>query len=101
MGFLKLFSRSGAEVYRMPTGSMTVDRDGNVVTSTISSTYSAGLLRGVAEEILRLFRESRAAQFPISEFNLQFASLQITAREMRGGAIVFLSAKTPFTTSSN
>jgi hypothetical protein len=48
--------------------------------------------------VLRLFRESRAAQFPISEFNLQFASLHITAREMRGGAIIFLSVKTPFTT---
>ena len=93
-------SRSGAEVYRLPTGSMTVDRDGNVVTSTISSTYSAGLLRGIAEEILRLFREARAAQFPISEFNLQFAGLQVTAREMRGGAIIFLSAKTPFTTTN-
>jgi hypothetical protein len=98
MGLLNLFSRSGAEVHRLPTGSMTVDRDGNVVTTTISSVYSAGLLRTIAEEVLHLFRESRAAQFPVSEFNLQFASLQITAREMRGGAIIFLSVKTPFTT---
>jgi hypothetical protein len=100
MGLLNLFSRSGAEVHRLPTGSMTVDREGNVVTTTISSVYSAGLLRAIAEEVLRLFRESRAAQFPVSEFSLQFASVQITAREMRGGAIIFLSAKTPFTTTN-
>jgi hypothetical protein len=89
MGLLNLFSTADAEVHRLPTGSMTVDRHGNVVTTTISSAYP---------EVLLLFRESRAAQFPISEFNLQFASLHITAREMRGGAIIFLSVKTPFTT---
>ena len=98
MGLLNLFSSSTAEVHRLPTGSMTVDRHGNVVTTTISSLYSPLLLGTIAEEVLHLFRESRTAQFPISEFNLQFASLQITARDMRGGAIIFLSVKTPFTT---
>jgi hypothetical protein len=57
-------------------------------------------LHEVAVEVLRLFREARAAQMPLSEFNLHFASLRITAREMRGGAIVFLSPKTESTTSS-
>lgn len=98
MGLLNLFSTADAEVHRLPTGSMTVDRHGNVVTTTISSGYPEELLQTVADEVLLLFRESRAAQFPISEFNLQFASLHITAREMRGGAIIFLSVKTPFTT---
>lgn len=101
MGFLNLFSRTGAEVHRLPTGSMTVDRHGNVVTTTISSVVPAGQLRAIAAEVLRLFSESRGAQFQISEFNLQFAALQITAREMRGGAIIFLSAKTPFTTPTH
>jgi len=101
MGFLNLFSKSGATVQRLPAGSMTVDRHGNVVATTVPSSYPPQLLRSVADEVLRLFREARAAQLPFSELNIHFASLQITAREMRGGAIVFLSPKTPFTTSSS
>ncbi len=79
---------------------MTVDRNGNVVATTVSSAYPATLLREIAVEVLRIFREARTAQMPLFEFNLHFASLRITAREMRGGAIIFLSPKTPFTTSS-
>lgn len=101
MALLKLFSKTRAGVQRLPSGSMTVDRSGNVVASTVSSAYPPALLQAVAEEVLRLFREARKAQMPLSEFNLHFASLRITAREMRGGALVFLSPKTPFTTSSS
>ena len=42
MGLLNLFSTADAEVHRLPTGSMTVDRHGNVVTTTISSGLSGG-----------------------------------------------------------
>ena len=101
MGFLRLFSKSGAAVQRLPSGSMTVDRDGNVVATTVSSAYPLGLLRDIAGEVLSVFHEARAAQMPLSEFNLHFATLRITAREMRGGAIVFLSPKIPFKSSSS
>jgi hypothetical protein len=101
MGFLKLFSKAGPAVRRLPSGSMTVDRDGNVVATTVSSVYPPALLREIAGEVLSVFREAHAAQMPLSEFNLHFASLRITAREMRGGAIVFLSPQTPFKVSSS
>jgi len=101
MGFLKLFAKSRPAVQRLPSGSMTVDRRGQVVATTVSSSYPPQLLREIAKEVLRLFEEARAAQAPVGEFDLHFASLRITARELRGGAIVFLSPKTPFTNSSN
>ena len=94
MGFLNLFSKSGAAVQRLPAGSFTVDRQGNIVTSTVSSSYPVELLREIAAEVLNVFAEARTAQVPLTEFNIHFASLQITARELRGGAIVFLSPKT-------
>ena len=100
MGLLKFLSKTGAGVQRLPSGSMTVDRNGNVVATTVASAYPPALLHEIAVEVLRLFREAHAAQMPLSEFSLHFASLRITAREMRGGAIVFLSPKTEFTTSS-
>jgi hypothetical protein len=99
MGFLKLFSRSDAAVQRLPSGSLTVDGNGNIVTTTVSSAYPEALLRDIADEVLALFREARAAQIPMLEMNIHFASLLVTAREMRGGAIIFLSPKTTSFTS--
>jgi hypothetical protein len=94
MGILKLFSRSGPTLQALPSGSVTVDRHGAIVVSTVSSTYRSDLLQDIAREVLRLFREARAAHVAMVEFNIHFASLQITARELRGGAIIFLSPKT-------
>jgi hypothetical protein len=94
MGFLNLFSKSGATIHRLPSGSITVDRHGNVVTKTISSSCPEDIIRSITGEILKLFRQAREKQLPMSELSLHFASLQITARELRGGAIIFLSPKT-------
>lgn len=94
MGLMRLFSRSSAAVQRLPSGSLTVDRRGQIVSSTVSSAYPTELLREVGNEVLLLFREARAAQLAFTELGLHFASLQITARELRGGAIIFLSPKT-------
>jgi hypothetical protein len=99
MGLVKLFSKSRPAVQRLPAGGMTVDRHGKIVATTVSSAYPPELLREIADEVLLLFREARAAQVPLSELNLHFASLQITAREMRGGAFVYLSPKTQFANS--
>jgi hypothetical protein len=93
MGFLKKISRlfrSHAAVRQLPLGSMTVDRDGQVITSTVSSTYPKALLREIGRDVLALFREARAAQLPLAEISVHFGSLRITARELRGGAIIFL-----------
>jgi hypothetical protein len=101
MGFLKRFFRSRAAVQQLPTGSLTVDRDGHVVTTTVSSVYSRALLQTIGHEVLALFREAREAQMPLAEISLHFASLRITARELRGGAIIFLFPQTAFSPSTN
>jgi hypothetical protein len=93
MGFLKRFFKSRAAVQQLPAGSLTVDREGKVVTSTIASGYPRGLLRDIVRDVLLLFRQAREAQLPLAEFSIHFASLSITAREMRGGAVIFLSPR--------
>ena len=92
MGFLKrLFRiRSPAAVQQLPSGSIAVDRQGDVVTSTVSSAYSKDLLHAIGQDVLVLFREAREAQMPLAEVNIHFVSLCITARELRGGAVIFL-----------
>jgi hypothetical protein len=100
MGLLSLFSKSRPALRRLPSGTMTVDRAGKIVTSTVASSYPEELLHEIANEVLGLFREARAAHLPIGEFKIHFASLHVTAREARGGALIFLSPAVPFTTSS-
>ena len=98
MGFLNnIFRRPRATVQQLPSGSLTVDRHGEVITSTVSSGYPKALLREIGREVLQLFRESRTAQMPLGEVSLHYASLRITARELRGGAIIFLFPLTALT----
>ena len=94
MGFLKKLFGGKADIQQLPAGTVTVDRHGNVVTSTVSSTYSKTLLRQIGGDVLELFREARHAQMPLAEVSLHFGSLRITARELRGGAIIFLFPQT-------
>jgi hypothetical protein len=79
---------------------MTIDRNCQVLATTISSSCPQDLVQDIGSQVLRLFREARKAQMPLSELTLQFASLQITARELRGGAIIFLTPKHSFDSPS-
>ena len=94
MGFLKRFFRGRAGVQQLPTGTITVDRNGHIVTSTVSSAYPKNFLRDIGRDVVQLFIEARTAQMPLAEISLQFGSLHITARELRGGAIIFLFPQT-------
>jgi hypothetical protein len=94
MGFLKNIFRGHASVQQLPAGTITVDRTGSLVTSTVSSAYPKNLLLDIGADVLALFREAREAQMPMAEISLQFGSLHITARELRGGAIIFLLPQT-------
>ena len=93
MGLLNLFSKSSAAIHLLPSGSLTVDRNGAIIATTVPSTFPPDILHEVGRQVVRLFNDARAAQLPLSELSLQFASLQITAREMRGGALIFLKPK--------
>jgi hypothetical protein len=95
MGLLNLFAKSRPALQRLPSGSMTVDRDGHIVTSTVASSYPVEVLEEIANEVLGMFVEARKAHLPLTEFKINFASLQITAREARGGAVIFLTPSVP------
>ena len=101
MDFLKKFFSSPAEVKQLPSGTITVDRAGQIVSSTVTSAYPADLLQAISREELALLHEARVAQMPLSEVSLHFASLRVTARELRGGAIIFLFPQTALSPVSN
>jgi hypothetical protein len=95
MGFLNLFSRSAPMLMRLPSGSFTVDREGCVLSGTLPSSFPVGLVKDIARQVRAAFGEAAAAQLPLAELVIHYPSLKITARELRGGAVVFLSPRAP------
>jgi hypothetical protein len=93
MGLLTLFSKASPTLLRLPSGSFTVDREGAVIVGTLPSSFPLGLIKDISEQILAAFRDAAEAQLPLSELIIHYPSLKITAKELRGGAIIFLSPK--------
>jgi hypothetical protein len=100
MGFLSKLFNSQPAVRSLPSGSVTVSRKGNILTSTVSSTYPKPMLEEIGKEVLREFQDAREAQLPLTELSLHFGSLRITAREIQGGAVIFLTPRNPMGTGS-
>jgi hypothetical protein len=94
MGFLSLFSRPAAQLIALPRGSFTVDRDGRILVSTLPQAFPTALAEEIGSQALMAFRSAQAAQLPLSEIVVRYPSLKVTARELRGGAIIFLAPQT-------
>lgn len=92
MGLLRLFSSKSEAPTRPPTGSFTVDRDGNVLTSTLPQTLAKGLVREITSVVLQTFKSARQVQLPLYEITVRYSNIKLSAREMRGGAIIYLSS---------
>jgi hypothetical protein len=91
MGLLTLFSKTTPALVRLPSGSFTVDREGAVLIGTLPSTFPSTLVRDIAQQVLETFREASEAQLPLSDIVINYPTLRIRARELRGGAIIYLS----------
>ena len=91
MGFLNFFSKSArARLMRLPSGSFTLDREGHVMTSTLPQSFPAAQMREIGQQVLASFNAAKKAQMPLSEIIIHYSALKLLARELRGGAIVFL-----------
>jgi hypothetical protein len=95
MGFLDLFTKPALTPARLPSGSFSVDREGNTLVSTLPRSFPETLTREVGRHVLQTFQSAQAAGLPLSELVVHYASLKLTARDLRGGAIIFLSPQTP------
>lgn len=91
MGLLSIFNKPGDTMLRLPAGSLAVDRDGQVLASTLSSSFPEELAREIARQVIDAFHGAAEAQLPLSELVVQYPSFKITARELRGGAMLFLA----------
>jgi hypothetical protein len=91
MGLLSIFSRpKTAKLVKLPSGSFTLDRDGKIMSSTLPQTFPEDYLRQIGDHVLSTFNQARETQMPLSELVVHYSSFKLQARELRGGAMIFL-----------
>jgi len=91
MGLLSFIRRSTrSKLVRLPSGSFTLDKDGNIMTSTLPQGFPEAQIHAIGKCVLSAFHHAKKAQMPLSELIVNYSALRILARELRGGAIVFL-----------
>jgi hypothetical protein len=95
MDLLNVFRKTETQLLQLPSGSFTLDRTGNVLVRTLSSTFPQEIVQEIGALVVQAFREAQAAQLPLQQLEVNYPNLRITARELRGGAMVFLHPKTP------
>jgi hypothetical protein len=97
MGLLNLFSRQkiAAAPSQLPKGSMTVDAQGRVLTTTLPLSFPQEELRRISGVVSSALRRARESQLIINEMRVEFPALRLTARSLREGAIIFVEPKGP------
>jgi hypothetical protein len=98
MGLLNLLARRGGQagagtLVRLPTGSFTLDPTGKVVASTLPQSFPMARVRQIGNLVLATFRAAHEVNLPLTELIVDYAALKLTARELRGGAIIFLAPR--------
>jgi hypothetical protein len=94
MGFLNFFSKPPPEPpQRLHSGSFSVDAEGHVVASTLPQSFPASHMRELSQLVLRAFLEARDADLALTELWLDYKALRVSAKEMRGGAMIFVSPR--------
>ena len=93
MGLLNFFSKPVPKLAQLPAGSFTVDSLGRVLASTVPHSFSPMHLAEISSTVLSVFDDAKKAALPLSEIIVRYGGFKITARELRGGAIIFLRPK--------
>lgn len=92
MGLLsRFFKPTKTALVHLPAGCFTLDREGEVMTSTLPQSFPAEHLKAIGQQVLASFRSARKAQLPLTEISIQYSALKLLARELGRGAIVFLT----------
>lgn len=95
MGILDILGKSDpAEPMRLPSGSFSVDREGHILSSTLPRTFPDDARDEIARQVLLAFRGGSESGLAFSELVIRYSGFKITARELRGGALIFLSPQT-------
>jgi hypothetical protein len=76
---------------RFPRGSYTVSSAGKIVISTLPGSFSRERMLDISKVVLSTLASAREMGTPFSEVAADFAGLEIRARDLSGGAIIFVT----------
>jgi hypothetical protein len=77
---------------RFPRGSYTVSSAGRIVVSTLPrSSFSIDRMEEIGHTVLKALAAARDLGNPFTELAAEFAGLEIRARNLAGGAIIFVT----------
>jgi hypothetical protein len=91
MGILSFFFKPAKPLLQLHSGSFSMDRSGRVLVTTLPSSFPPDLIREIGRCVVDTFRDAHTVQLPLEELIVHYPGLSITARELRGGAMVFLN----------
>lgn len=96
MGILRPFARTTKvpRLERLPSGSFTLHRGGAIVASTLPSTFSQHKMMEIGRAVLAAFKAAGEINLTLSDLNIQFSGMRITARDLRGGTLIFIQPVT-------
>src|SRR5262249_23766962 len=79
---------------RLPSGCFALHRAGELVSSTLPSNFPMVAVLEIGRTVLEIFRTAQEASISLTDLHLNFSGLATTAREFRGGALIFLHPAT-------
>ena len=97
MGILKPFSRTLVPVSpdQLPNGCFAIHRGGGVISSTLPISYPQKLVAEISQVVLNAFKSATDSNLPLNDLHIHYSGLRILARELRGGALIFLTPHQP------
>jgi len=71
-----------------------VHRAGGIVGTTLPSSFSQEVVLEIGRVVLDAFNRAAQTNLPLNDLYIHFSGLTITARELKGGALIFLNPAT-------
>jgi len=76
---------------RFPRGSYTVSSAGKIVVSTLPRGFPQERMEAIGKVVISALASARELGTPFTELAAEFAGLEIRARDLAGGAIIFIT----------
>jgi hypothetical protein len=93
MGVLNPFHRTAIpiEAGRMPSGCFAVHREGGIICSTLPHWFPKATMTEIARVVTASFRIAAETNVTLAEMFIRYRGLTVIARDLRGGALIFLT----------